>query len=132
MKRPRFLIFLIALAACAVQAAEAPLVLIERSQAALRSDPDASRRLADEAPKAVAAQPDADLQIHAHLLLCDYYSERDGAAAQREIEQARTLMAQSKRTGLRAGLLSCAGELSELDGDNVQANGAVPAGGDGR
>src|SRR5512134_3584637 len=113
MKKLRFLIFLIALAACAVHAAQAPLVLVERSRAAMRSDPESGRRLAEEALRALTTQPNPDLRIRAHLLLCDYYSERDRDAAQREIERARALMAQSKRPGLRAGLLSCAGEMSE-------------------
>ncbi len=121
MKRLRFLIFLIALAACAVHAAGAPLVLIERGRAAMRSDPEASRRLAEQALRSLAAQPDPDLQIRAHLLLCDYFSERDRAAAQRQIDRAQALMSRSTRPGLRAGVLSCAGEMSEFAGDNVQA-----------
>jgi tetratricopeptide (TPR) repeat protein len=117
----RLLVLMIALAACAVRAAAPPLVLIERSKAAIRTDPESSRRLAQEALQALTAAPDPDLQIRAHLLLCDFYSERDRESAQREIDRARALLPQGKRPGLRAGLLSCAGEMAEVAGDNVQA-----------
>ena len=108
-----------ALFPCAMQAA--PAALIERSRAAMRVDPEASRRLAERALERLAAAPDADLQIRAHLQLCDYYSERSSADARREIERARALLAQAKRTGLRAGVLICEGELHQYAGDNVQA-----------
>lgn len=117
----RLLLLTIALAACAARAAEPPLMLIERSKAAIRVDPESSRRLAQEALQALARAPDPNLQVRAHLLLCDYYSERDPAAAKRHIEQAQDLLPQSTRHGLRAGLLSCGGEMAEVAGDNVQA-----------
>jgi diguanylate cyclase (GGDEF)-like protein len=95
--------------------------LIEQGTLAMRMDPDASKRDADEALEALKSHPDADLEIRARLLLCDYQSERDTAAAQREIAAATALLPQAKRQGLRAGILECEGESLENSGDNVKA-----------
>ena len=38
--------------------------------------------------KQLALKPDADLEIRAHALLCDYYSERDRTAALAHVAQA--------------------------------------------
>lgn len=95
--------------------------LIEQSTLAMRTDPDASKREADEALELLKKSPDADLEIRARLLICDYQSERDTAAAQREIAVATTLLPQAKRQGLRAGILDCEGESLENSGDNAKA-----------
>jgi diguanylate cyclase (GGDEF)-like protein len=103
------------------QAVESPAALVERSRSAMRVDPEASRRLAEEALARLVQQPDADAQIRAHLQLCDYYSERSREQAQQQIERARELLPQARRAALRAGLLLCEGELHQYAVDNVQA-----------
>ena len=95
--------------------------LIEQGTLAMRTDPDTSKREADEALELLKKSPDADLEIRARLLLCDYQSERDTAAAQREIAAATALLPQAKRQGLRAGILDCEGESLENSGDNAKA-----------
>ncbi len=62
-----------------------------------------------------------DLEIRARLLLCDYYSERDAASAQQQIDAANALLSQAQRKGLRAGVLTCQGETFETAGDNAHA-----------
>lgn len=59
--------------------------------------------------------------MRALLLLCDYHSERDRAAAEREILAAKALLPRIERSGLRAGLLSCQGALREGAGDTAEA-----------
>src|SRR6266852_2976149 len=49
--------------------------LIEQSTMAMRTEPDASKREADEALELLKKNPDPDLEIRARLLLCDYQSE---------------------------------------------------------
>jgi diguanylate cyclase (GGDEF)-like protein len=98
-----------------------PASLIERSRAAMRADPQASRQFAEQALARLTEQPDADLQILAHLQLCDYHSERNRDDAQGQIERARELLPRARRAGLRAGVLLCEGELRQNLGDNVQA-----------
>src|SRR5277367_1580574 len=95
--------------------------LIEQSTLAMRTDPDVSRREADQALELLKKSPDPDLEIRARLLLCDYQSERDTAAAQREIAAATAVLPQAKRQGLRAGILDCEGESLENSGDNAKA-----------
>src|SRR5580704_15234635 len=56
------------------------LAYVERGVLEMRSDPDASKRDADEALRLLQQQPDADLEIRAHLILCDYQAERDSKA----------------------------------------------------
>ena len=105
-------------AATAVSPIEA---LIEQGTLAMRTNPDASKRNADQALELLKTRPNADLEIRAHLLICDYQSERDTAAAQREIAAATALLPQARRQGLRAGILDCEGESLENSGDNTQA-----------
>lgn len=95
--------------------------LIEQGTLAMWTDPDASKREADEALELLKKNPDPDLEIRARLLICDYQSERDTAAAQREIAAATALLSQAKRQGLRAGILDCEGESLENSGDNTKA-----------
>jgi diguanylate cyclase (GGDEF)-like protein len=95
--------------------------LIERSVLGMRIDPDASQRDAQAALALLARAPNADLEIRARLLLCDYYSERDKNSAQAEITRANALLPRAHRRGLRAGLLTCQGDLNEGAGDSVQA-----------
>ena len=97
--------------------------LVESGERAMRSDPDASRRDAESALEALKRAPDPDLEIRAHLLLCDYQSERDSSAAQQEIAAASALLPQAKRQALRAGVLLCQGETFETAGDNAKAMG---------
>jgi diguanylate cyclase (GGDEF)-like protein len=87
----------------------------------MRSDPEASKRDADEALRMLQQQPDADLEIRARLLLCDYQAERDTNAAQQEIEAATALLPKAHRTGLKAGLLDCRGQMYETAGNNAKA-----------
>ncbi len=98
--------------------------LLEQSQAQVRVDPERSRKLAEQALQQLAARPPAsesDLPLRAHLLLCDYHSERDRAAAERHLAEGRALVPQLKRRGLAAGLLGCEGGLHEGAGDNAKA-----------
>ena len=94
---------------------------IEQGTLDMRTDPETSKREADEALEMLKKSPDPDLEIRARLLLCDYQSERDTAAAQREIAAATALLPQAKRQGLRAGILDCEGESLENSGDNAKA-----------
>lgn len=102
-------------------AANPAAALIEQGTLAMRTDPDASKRDADRALELLRTSPDPDLEIRARLLLCDYQSERDTTAAQREIAAATALLPAAKRKGLRAGILECEGESLENSGDNVKA-----------
>lgn len=95
--------------------------LVEQSQHAMRGDPDASRRYAEQALQALAAQPDADLEIRARLQLCDYFSERDSVQAREHIAHARRALPRASRQGLQAGLASCEGEVAQNAGDYAEA-----------
>src|SRR5262249_27959986 len=97
------------------------LAHVERAIIEMRSDPEASKRDADEALGLLQQQPDADLEIRARLILCDYQAERDTAAAQREIEAGMALLSKAHRVGLRAGLLDCRGDMYETAGNNAKA-----------
>jgi len=97
------------------------LALIELGTVAMRTDPDASKQDAERALDIIRSHPDADLEIRARLLLCDYYSERDGSAAREQIDAANALLDRAKRKGLRAGVLTCRGETLETAGDNAHA-----------
>ena len=96
--------------------------LIEHGTVAMRADPDASKKDAEQALALIRLHPDADLEIRARLLLCDYYSERDGTAAQQQIDAATTLLPQAQRKGLRAGVLTCQGETLETAGNYARAD----------
>ncbi|HJW10239.1 MAG TPA: tetratricopeptide repeat-containing diguanylate cyclase [Albitalea sp.] len=98
-----------------------PRSLVERSIGAMRSDPERSRQAAEQALIELARRPDADLQVMAHWLLCDYHAERDRRAAEQHLADGRALLPQVQRSGLRANLLGCEGDLRELSGDSVQA-----------
>ena len=95
--------------------------LIEQGALAVRTSPDDSRRMADQALELLKKGPDPDLEIRARLLICDYESERETAAAQREIAAATALLPRAKRQGLRAGILDCEGDRLENAGDNSKA-----------
>jgi diguanylate cyclase (GGDEF)-like protein len=95
--------------------------LVERGKLAMRIDPDASRRDAEAALSLLARAPNADLEIRARIILCDYQSERDRKAAQEEIDRALALISNAKRQGLRAGVLVCEGDLNATAGDSVRA-----------
>jgi diguanylate cyclase (GGDEF)-like protein len=120
---PALIRLLLAVAGLAVAGAAlaTPAALVERSRAAMRSDPEEGRRLAEQALAQLAARPDPDLQVLARLQLCDYHSERNRDEALRQIEAVHALLPQTKREGLRAGALICEGELAQYGGDNVQA-----------
>ena len=64
------------------------LALVEHGTVEMRADPDASKQDAEQALALIRQHPDTDLEIRARLLLCDYYSERDGGAAQEQINAA--------------------------------------------
>ncbi len=66
-------------------------------------------------------QPDADLEVQARLILCDYYAERDTGAAEREIDAGTALLPKAQRKGLKAGLLDCRGQMFETAGNNAKA-----------
>ncbi|MED5620163.1 tetratricopeptide repeat-containing diguanylate cyclase [Ideonella sp. BN130291] len=91
--------------------------LVQRSVDAMRSDPDASRRHAEEALKLLAQQPEADLEVRARVQLCDYFSERDAALAAAQVKAARARLPQARRAGLQAGLLGCEAEIEEYKGN---------------
>jgi diguanylate cyclase (GGDEF)-like protein len=95
--------------------------LIDRAAVAVRTDPEASRRDAEAALVLLAKQPDPDLEVRAHMLLCDHLSERDRTAAEHEVELARALLSKVTRRGLEAGVLTCQGTILETAGDNAQA-----------
>lgn len=95
--------------------------LIEHGTVAMRVNPDERKLDAERALEIIRRSPNADLEIRARLLLCDYYSERDGGAAQQQIDAANALLPQAQRKGLRAGVLTCQGENFETAGDNAHA-----------
>jgi len=114
---------LLAAVCAAAQAAgeKSALALIEHSTAAMRANPEESKQDAERALDIIRRHPDADLEIRARLLLCDYYSERDADAARQQIDAANALLPQARRPGLRAGVLTCQGETLESAGDNAHA-----------
>jgi diguanylate cyclase (GGDEF)-like protein len=95
--------------------------LIDRASAAVRTDPEASRRDAEAALEELVRAPDVDLELRARLILCDYLSERDRGAAEEQIARASELLPRAQRAGLRAGLLDCRGTIMETAGDNASA-----------
>ena len=94
---------------------------IDRAAAAVRSNPDNSARDAQAALNVLARQPNADLEIRAHLLLCDHLSERDRPGAEAEVAKARALLPKATLKGLEAGVLSCEGTILETASDNTRA-----------
>lgn len=97
---------------------------IRRAVIAGRANPEDARRLAEEALALLSARPDPDLEVRSNLVLCDYYSERDLARARELLERSMSLLSLTKRSGLRAGVLSCEGEIHESAGENAKAMGA--------
>lgn len=95
--------------------------LIDQAAISARVDPEVSKRQAESALELLRADPNPDLEIRAHLLLCDYYSERDQAAAEQQIAAATALLPQATRPGLRAGVLNCQGETLQTVGENGQS-----------
>jgi diguanylate cyclase (GGDEF)-like protein len=95
--------------------------LIDQAAISARVDPDVSKRQAESALDLLRHDPNPDLEIRAHLLLCDYYSERDRAAAEQQSAAAAALLPQATRRGLRAGVLNCQGETLQTVGENNQA-----------
>jgi len=95
--------------------------ILEKASAAIRIDPDQSRNQAEQVLTLLEQRPDADLEVRARLILCDYQSERDTAAAEQQIAKIGALLAQVKRQGLRSGMLDCRGQIAETAGNNAQA-----------
>src|SRR6188768_1508094 len=73
--------------------------LIKQADLAVRTDPEASRRAAEQAIEVLKRQPDSDLEIRARLILCDYQSERDTTAAEQQIAAIDTLLSTARRAG---------------------------------
>jgi len=96
-------------------------IYIDQAAAAVRSDPDASARDAETALQLLAQKPNADLEVRAHLLLCDHLSERDRAGAEAEAAKARELLGKATRRGLEAGVLACEGTILETAGESAEA-----------
>jgi len=115
---------LLAIGMATAHAAEEPhpaRALIDRAWAGARTDPAASSRDAYAALEILSRRPDVDLEIRGRLLLCDHLSERDQKAAEQQVARARELLAQAKRPGLQAGVLTCEGTIRETAGDNATA-----------
>ncbi len=119
---PAHVLLLCVLAATAsLSSAATPEQLLDQAQTDVRIDPESTRRNAESAMRQLSVAPDADQLIRAHTLLCDYYSERDRAMALAHVQQARELLAQARRPGLRASIASCEGELNELANETSRA-----------
>ena len=102
--------------------APAPLrELVQRAAAALRTEPATLYALTGQALALLAQHPDADLEAQVRVLRCDYFNERDRAAAWHEIARLRELAPRLRNPGLRAAALGCEGELHEQSGNNTQA-----------
>ncbi len=105
----------------AAQTPHSTQALIAQAIAASRVNPEDGRRLAEQAVEHARAAGDVDLELRALLVLCEHYAERDHAAAQAMLTQAGALLPRAKRGGLRAGMLSCEGEIQEALGENAKA-----------
>jgi len=105
----------------AVAAPNPARALVERAALDMRTNPEASRQDAEAALLELRSHPDADLEIRARLLLCDYQAERSATAAQVQIDLASRLLPHAQRQGLRAGVMTCSGEVRETAGNNVEA-----------
>ncbi len=95
--------------------------LLAEAAVALRHDANQTRRLAEQALARLATTPDVDQEFRARLLLCEYHAERDLAALDQQVRVMQTLQSRVQRQGLRAGLLTCRGEGSEMRGENAEA-----------
>ena len=94
---------------------------IDKATIEMRIDPEVGRRVAEQAIALLRTQPDADLEVRAHLLLCDYWSERDTGAARAQLDRITSLLPQVRRKGLAAGSSDCRGQMAEADGDHARA-----------
>jgi diguanylate cyclase (GGDEF)-like protein len=103
------------------QGAHPALEYVERGILEMRSDPEASKRDADESLRILKQQPDVDLEVRTRLLLCDYQAERDTKAAEQEFDAGMALLPKARRVGLKAGLLDCRGQMFETAGNNAKA-----------
>jgi diguanylate cyclase (GGDEF)-like protein len=105
-------------------ASEKPSIqgLVDQAALSARVDPEVSKHQAESALELLRRDPNPDLEIRARLLLCDYYSERDHAAADQQIAAATALLPRATRQGLRAGVLNCQGETLQTVGENNQAS----------
>ena len=114
---------LLAVLAGAVQAADNPRELLRQARDAVMRDPAQARSLAEQTLRALATQPDSDTdtEIEARLVLCDHHAERDPAAARREVAIVAELLPRARRSGLRAGLQACMGQIHEYASDTVRA-----------
>jgi tetratricopeptide (TPR) repeat protein len=105
-------------------AAHPAAALVQDAIRASRSKPDDAVRLADDALAQLATQPDADLEVRARLALCDHYAERDLDRARDMLGRATAQLPLVRRSGLRAGVHACEGEIQEAAGDNAKAMSA--------
>ncbi len=113
----------VALSPASGSAASVPQIqgLVAQAEKEARSNPDALHRDAFAALAALKTSPNPDLEIRTRLLLCEYDSERDLAAAEEQARQTLLLLPQAHDPGLQAGVLTCQGETRETAGDNAQA-----------
>jgi len=121
---PRRLLAAAALMLCATAAhtADNPIrALIDRADAAQRSDAEVARRLALEALGKLDGAPDADLEVRVRAVLCDVMIESDAAAAERQLTAGRAVLKHATDPALEAGLLNCDGELRSTAGDSDAA-----------
>ncbi len=95
--------------------------LLTRSEDQVRIAPETSRALAEQALAMLEREPDPDLAVWAHLLLCEHAAERDRAVAEQHVAAARNGLAQARRRGFRARLLACEGEIQEAEGNSTGA-----------
>jgi len=95
--------------------------MIDAAELSARAEPETGRRQAESALELLRRDPNPDLEIRARLVLCDYYSERDRAAAEQQVSAAMALLPQATRQGLKAGVLDCQGETLQTVGETDQA-----------
>lgn len=116
----RILVIVLALHAPMLQA-QTPAELVVLGRQAIGADPEASRALAGRALDALARRPDADVHLRARLLLCDYFAERDLAAAGQQAQAMRALLPATRRGGAEAAVLLCEGVVEEARGESPRA-----------
>lgn len=120
VRKPWLPLLLLALHAPLLHAQTAADLLV-RSRQAMGTHPETSRALAEQALDLLARQPDADVQLRARGLLCDYLTERDLAAAEAQARQMRELLAISRRPEAEAAVLLCQGGIEEARGASARA-----------
>lgn len=119
-RKPWFPLLLLALHAPLLHAQTAA-ELLARSRQAMGTHPETSRALAEQALEVLARRPDADLQLRARGLLCDYLNERDLAAAEDQSRQMRELLSVTRRPEAEAAVLVCEGSIQEARGASGRA-----------